>query len=58
MFTQHKPVSMHGKENTHEIIYAGPDRFGSVDRVLACGLKGPRFNSSQGHVPWLQAHTQ
>ncbi|KAK1345161.1 hypothetical protein QTO34_013871 [Cnephaeus nilssonii] len=25
-----------------------PDRFGSVDRASACGLKGPGFNSSQG----------
>ncbi|KAK1342723.1 hypothetical protein QTO34_015489 [Cnephaeus nilssonii] len=25
------------------------NRFGSVDRASACGLKGPRFDSSQGH---------
>ena len=24
----------------------------------ACGLKGPRFDSGQGHVPWLWAHPQ
>ncbi|XP_059530424.1 LOW QUALITY PROTEIN: E3 ubiquitin-protein ligase TRIM11-like [Myotis daubentonii] len=32
------------------------NRFGSVDRVSACGLKGPRFDSGQGHVPGLRAH--
>nr|KAF6378932.1 hypothetical protein mMyoMyo1_009805 [Myotis myotis] len=32
--------------------------FGSVDRASAYGLKGPRFYSSQGHVPWLRAHPQ
>ena len=31
--------------------YRGSSWFGSVDRALACGLKGPRFDSSQGHVP-------
>ena len=30
-----------------------PDLFGSVDRASACRLKGPRFNSYQGPVPWL-----
>nr|KAF6379101.1 hypothetical protein mMyoMyo1_009938 [Myotis myotis] len=35
-----------------------PDRFGLVDRASACRLKGPRFDSSQGHVPWLWAHPQ
>ncbi|KAK1331025.1 hypothetical protein QTO34_008972 [Cnephaeus nilssonii] len=34
----------------------GPNRFGSVDRASACGLKGARFDSGQGHVPWLRAH--
>ena len=34
------------------------NRFGSVDRASACGLKGPGFDSGQGHVPWLQAHPQ
>ncbi|XP_054580421.1 polycomb group protein ASXL1 isoform X2 [Eptesicus fuscus] len=32
-----------------------PRWFGSVDRVSACRLKGPRFDSSQGHMPGLQA---
>ena len=32
------------------------NRFGSVDRASACGLKGPGFDSGQGHVPWLQVH--
>ena len=32
------------------------DRFGSMDRASAWGLKGPGFDSSQGHVPWLRAH--
>ncbi|ELK24486.1 Retinal guanylyl cyclase 2 [Myotis davidii] len=27
-----------------------PDRFGSVDRASACGLKGPGFDSGQGSV--------
>ena len=35
-----------------------PSWFGSVDRASACRLKGPRFDSSQGHVPWLRAHPQ
>ncbi|ELK23723.1 Eukaryotic peptide chain release factor subunit 1 [Myotis davidii] len=35
-----------------------PNRFGSVDRALACGLKGPRFDSGPGHVPWLRAHPE
>ncbi|KAK1334955.1 hypothetical protein QTO34_004528 [Cnephaeus nilssonii] len=35
-----------------------PDRFGSVDGASACGLKGPGFDSGQGHVPWLRAHPQ
>ena len=34
------------------------NQFGSVDRALVCGLKGPRFDSGQGHVHWLQAHPQ
>ena len=32
--------------------------FGSVDRALVCGLKSPRFDSGQGHVPWLWVHPQ
>nr|KAF6330287.1 hypothetical protein mMyoMyo1_012278 [Myotis myotis] len=35
-----------------------PHWFGSVDRALDFRLKGPRFNSSQGLVPWLWAHPQ
>lgn len=31
---------------------------GSVERASACRLMGPRFNSGQGHVPWLPAHPQ
>jgi hypothetical protein len=34
---------------------ASPSWFGSVDRVSACRLKGPRFDSCQERVPWLQA---
>ena len=34
----------------------GRDRFGSMDRASAWGLKGPGFDSCQGHVPWLQAY--
>nr|KAF6287144.1 hypothetical protein mPipKuh1_009980 [Pipistrellus kuhlii] len=34
----------------------GRNRCGSVDRASVCGLKGPRFDSGQGHVHWLQAH--
>ena len=30
------------------------NRFGSVDWVSACRLKGPRFDSGQGHVHWLR----
>ncbi|CAK6438831.1 unnamed protein product [Pipistrellus nathusii] len=33
----------------------GPGRPGSVDRASACRLKGPRFDSSQGHMPGLRA---
>ena len=32
--------------------------FGSMDRTSAWGLKGPRFDSDQGHVPWLRSHPQ
>nr|KAF6279305.1 hypothetical protein mPipKuh1_010371 [Pipistrellus kuhlii] len=28
-----------------------PHQFGSVGRASACGLKGPQFDSGQGHVP-------
>ena len=31
-----------------------PSGFCSVDRASACGLKGPRFSSGQGHLPGLQ----
>nr|KAF6363166.1 hypothetical protein mPipKuh1_010163 [Pipistrellus kuhlii] len=34
------------------------DWFGSMDRASPWGLKGPGFDSSQGHVPWLRAHPQ
>lgn len=30
-----------------------PSRFGSVARVSDRRLKGPVFDSCQGHVPWL-----
>ena len=33
----------------------GLGHFGSVDRVSACGLKGPGFDSGQGHMPGLMA---
>ncbi|CAK6449377.1 unnamed protein product [Pipistrellus nathusii] len=49
-----------------------PGWCGSVDRISSlelkpvwlsgrasvCGLKGPRFDSGQGHVRWLWAHLQ
>lgn len=38
--------------NKLKIINCSPRCFGSVVRVLACGLKGPRFNS------WSRAHAQ
>ncbi|KAK1327501.1 hypothetical protein QTO34_013003 [Cnephaeus nilssonii] len=41
---------------THKRNHDGQNRFGSVDRASVCGLKGPRFDSGQGHVPWLRAH--
>lgn len=31
-----------------------PIKFGSVERLLACGPKGPGSNSPQGHIPELQ----
>jgi hypothetical protein len=34
-----------------------PSWFGSVDRALICGLKGPGFDSSQGHMPEFQAQS-
>ena len=34
------------------------NQFGSVDRAFACRLKGLRFDSGQGHVLWLRAHSQ
>ena len=33
----------------------GPSWFSSVDRASAYGLKGPKFDSGQGHMPRLQA---
>ncbi|XP_070267314.1 desumoylating isopeptidase 1 isoform X1 [Myotis yumanensis] len=36
---------------------ARPGWFGSVDRASACGLRGPRFDSSQGHMPGLWAQS-
>ncbi|XP_023612667.1 vacuolar protein-sorting-associated protein 25 isoform X2 [Myotis lucifugus] len=41
-----------------KISSSGRNRFGSVDRASACGLKGPGFDSGQGHVPGLRAHPQ
>jgi hypothetical protein len=32
-------------------------RYGSVDRASACRLKGPGFDSGQGHMPWLWAQS-
>lgn len=32
-----------------------PSHIGSVDRALSCIPKGPRFDFSQGHVPYLRA---
>lgn len=34
-----------------------PSRFSSMDRATAYEPKGPGFNSSQGHVPQLQAQS-
>nr|KAF6303971.1 hypothetical protein mMyoMyo1_008954 [Myotis myotis] len=34
------------------------DRFGLVDGASACGLRGPGFDSGQGHVPGLRAYPQ
>ena len=34
------------------------DRFGSMDRASAWGLKGPGFDSGQRYVPWLWAYPQ
>jgi hypothetical protein len=48
-------------ESTNSFLFKQPEsqnRFGSVDRALACGLKGHGFDSGQGHVPWLRAHPQ
>lgn len=35
----------------------GPGLYGSVVRTSACELKGLRFNSSQGHIPRMQARS-
>ena len=35
----------------------GQDRFGSVDSASTCGLKGPGFDSRQGHACTLVAGT-
>lgn len=35
----------------------GPSWFCPVARALACRLKGPEFDSIQGHVPELQAQS-
>nr|KAF6338229.1 hypothetical protein mPipKuh1_007954 [Pipistrellus kuhlii] len=32
-------------------VFYNQNQFGSMVRVSACGLKGPRFDSSQRHVP-------
>ena len=34
------------------------NRFGSVDRASVWELKGPGFDSGQGHVHWLRACPQ
>nr|KAF6274939.1 hypothetical protein mMyoMyo1_010350 [Myotis myotis] len=34
-----------------------PSWFGSVNRASACRLRGPRFDSSQGHMPGLRAQS-
>ena len=49
---ERKPIKDHSKKEYRR------NRFGSMDRVSAWGLKGPGFDSSQGHVPWLRAHPQ
>ena len=51
------PESYTQTSNNKKYLFSR-NRFGSVDKALACGLKGPRFDSSQGHVPWLCAHPQ
>lgn len=33
--------------------YFHPSWFGLVDEESAWRLKGPRFDSHQGHIPWL-----
>ena len=50
------PILFHNKY--YHKYYYGRNQFGSVDRASACGLKGPGFDSGQGHVPWLRAHPQ
>ena len=46
------------KLNNYGISKEGesPNQYGSVDRASACKLKGHRFDSGQGHVPWLRAN--
>ena len=51
-------LSSSGKWQAINKWLLSPGWFGSVDRPSACRLKGPRFDSSQGHVPWLRAHPQ
>ncbi|EPQ09232.1 Protein KIBRA [Myotis brandtii] len=49
-----KKVITCGEKEKQDLIKSlamRPGRFGSVDRASAWGLKGPRFNSGQGHVP-------
>nr|KAF6363076.1 hypothetical protein mPipKuh1_010074 [Pipistrellus kuhlii] len=44
----------HSAQSLKRLFFCS-SQFGSVHRVSACGPKGPGFDSSQGHVPWLQA---
>ncbi|CAK6450057.1 unnamed protein product [Pipistrellus nathusii] len=44
-------------DQCHQNPQSRPGWFGSVDRALACRLKGPRFHSNQGPMPGLQARS-
>nr|KAF6374146.1 hypothetical protein mPipKuh1_009385 [Pipistrellus kuhlii] len=39
-----------------KILHLLPKPVWLSGRASACGLKGPRFDSGQGHVHWLRAH--
>lgn len=45
--------NFHEENRTLKMLQTCPSQFVYVDRVAVCGLKGPRYYCSQGHMPGL-----